>query len=193
MVLTPSTMLDLGTTAPDFTLSDPDGTSFHLGSQQIDKGLLVIFMCNHCPYVIHIREKLVERIKEYQAQGISVVAINSNDYTAHPDDSPEKMTKDAAEFGYSFPYLVDTEQKVAQAYQAACTPDLYLFDQDKRLVYRGQFDSARPGKDTPVTGDDLTAAVQQLLAGKEIDAVQQPSMGCNIKWKPGNEPKYFSS
>lgn len=193
MALTPSTMLDLGTTAPDFTLADPGGKSFHLGSQQIDKGLLVIFMCNHCPYVIHIREKLVERIKEYQAQGITVVAINSNDYAKHPDDSPEKMAKDAAAFGYSFPYLVDEEQTVARAYQAACTPDLYLFDQDKKLAYRGQFDSARPGNTTPVTGDDLSAAVQQLLAGTAIEVAQQPSMGCNIKWKPGNEPGYFSS
>ncbi len=193
MALTPSTMLDLGTEAPNFTLADPEGNSFDLSKQQIDRGLLVIFMCNHCPYVIHIREQLVKRIRDYQGQGITVVAINSNDYDTHPDDSPERMAQDAKEFGYTFPYLVDEDQQVAQAYQAACTPDLYLFDQDRKLVYRGQFDSARPGNTTPVTGDDLTAAVTQMLEGKEIQVVQQPSMGCNIKWKAGNEPAYFGS
>lgn len=193
MVLTPSTMLELGTEAPNFTLADPHGTSFDLSTQPIDKGLLVIFMCNHCPYVIHIREKLVQCIKKYQAQGITVVAINSNDYTAHPDDSPERMAQDMQEFGYSFPYLVDEDQQVARAYEAACTPDIYLFDKDKKLVYRGQFDSARPGNTTPVTGADLTAAVTQMLEDREIKVVQQPSMGCNIKWKAGNEPSYFGS
>lgn len=193
MALTPSTMLELGTEAPGFTLADPEGNSFDLSKQQIDRGLLVIFMCNHCPYVIHIREQLVQRIREYQGQGITVVAINSNDYITHPDDSPERMAQDAKNFGYTFPYLVDEDQQVARAYQAACTPDLYLFDQDRKLVYRGQFDSARPGNTTPVSGDDLTAAVAQMLEGKEIQVVQQPSMGCNIKWKAGNEPSYFGS
>jgi len=193
MTLTPSTMLDLGTEAPSFTLADPEGNSFDLSKQQIDRGLLVIFMCNHCPYVIHIREQLVQRIREYQGQGITVVAINSNDYITHPDDSPERMAQDAKKFGYTFPYLVDEAQQVARAYQAACTPDLYLFDQDRKLVYRGQFDSARPGNTTPVSGDDLTAAVAQMLEGKEIQVVQQPSMGCNIKWKAGNVPSYFGS
>ena len=193
MALTPSTMLDLGTEAPGFTLADPEGSSFDLSKQQIDRGLLVIFMCNHCPYVIHIREQLVQRIREYQGQGITVVAINSNDYITHPDDSPERMAQDAKKFGYTFPYLVDEDQQVARAYQAACTPDLYLFDQDRKLVYRGQFDSARPGNTTPVSGDDLTAAVAQMLEGNEIQVVQQPSMGCNIKWKAGNEPSYFGS
>lgn len=193
MALTPSTMLDLGTEAPSFTLADPEGNSFDLSKQQIDRGLLVIFMCNHCPYVIHIREQLVQRIREYQGQGITVVAINSNDYITHPDDSPERMAQDAKNFGYTFPYLVDEDQQVARAYQAACTPDLYLFDQDRKLVYRGQFDSARPGNTTPVSGDDLTAAVAQMLEGREIQVVQQPSMGCNIKWKAGNEPSYFGS
>jgi len=193
MALTPSTMLDLGTVAPSFTLADPEGNSFDLSKQQIDRGLLVIFMCNHCPYVIHIREQLVQRIREYQGQGITVVAINSNDYITHPDDSPERMAQDAKNFGYTFPYLVDEDQQVARAYQAACTPDLYLFDQDRKLAYRGQFDSARPGNTTPVSGDDLTAAVAQMLEGREIQVVQQPSMGCNIKWKAGNEPSYFGS
>lgn len=193
MVLTPSTMLDLGTEAPDFSLADPGGKVFHLGDQQVDRGLLVIFMCNHCPYVIHIREKLVDRIKEYQAQGIAVVAINSNDYATHPDDSPAKMAQDSEQFGYTFPYLIDEEQQVAHAYQAACTPDIFLFDGDRKLVYRGQFDSARPGNTTPITGEDLNKAVRQLLEGKDITVVQQPSMGCNIKWKPGNEPPYFGT
>ncbi len=193
MVLTPSTMLEIGTEAPDFTLSDPHGKSFHLAEQEIDKGLLIVFMCNHCPYVMHIREKLVDKIRDYQQRGISVVAINSNDYAAHPDDNPERMAEDADRFGYSFPYLVDEDQKVAQDYKAACTPDLFLFDRDKKLVYRGQFDGARPGNKTPVTGEDLSLAVEQLLKGADIDVVQQPSMGCNIKWKPGNEPSYFSA
>lgn len=193
MVLTPSTMFDLGTEAPNFVLADPHGNAFDLSNRRIDNGLLVIFMCNHCPYVIHIREKLVDKIKEYQAGGITVVAINSNDYKTHPDDSPGRMAQDAVEFGYTFPYLVDEEQKVAQAYRAACTPDLFLYDKDRRLVYRGQFDGARPGNKTPVTGEDLSKAVDQLLAGQEIDETQQPSMGCNIKWKAGNEPSYFTS
>ncbi|MGI9537342.1 MAG: thioredoxin family protein, partial [Desulfocapsaceae bacterium] len=154
---------------------------------------LVVFMCNHCPYVIHIREQLVQRFREYQGQGITVVAVNSNDYQTYPDDSPERMAQDIKEFGYTFPYLVDEDQQVARAYRAACTPDLYLFDKDRKLVYRGQFDSARPGNTTPVTGDDLTAAVAQMLEGREVEVVQQPSMGCNIKWKAGNEPSYFGS
>ena len=191
MALTPSTMLELGTTAPDFSLDSPEGESFSLAAQDIDKGLLVIFMCNHCPYVIHIRPQLVAKIRDYQKQGITVVAINANDYTTHPDDSPEKMSSEAKEFDYSFPYLVDENQDVAKAYRAACTPDLYLFDADKQLVYRGQFDGARPGNNVPVSGADLTAAVESLLAGKEISETQQPSMGCNIKWKSGNEPDYF--
>lgn len=191
MALTPSTMLELGTIAPDFSLDSPEGESFSLAAQDIDTGLLVIFMCNHCPYVIHIRPQLVAKIRDYQKQGITVVAINANDYTTHPDDSPEKMSAEAKEFDYSFPYLVDENQDVAKAYQAACTPDLYLFDADKKLVYRGQFDGARPGNNVPVSGADLTAAVEALLAGKEIPETQQPSMGCNIKWKSGNEPDYF--
>jgi peroxiredoxin len=191
MALTASTMLELGTVAPDFTLSAPDGKTFSLAEQNIDTGLLVIFMCNHCPYVIHIREKLVENIRRYQEQGISVVAINANDYAAHPDDSPENMVRDAAAYNYSFPYLVDEDQRVARAYRAACTPDFFLFDANKKLVYRGQFDAARPGNTTPITGVDLSEAVDNMIGGKKIPEAQQPSMGCNIKWKPGNEPDYF--
>lgn len=192
MSLTPSTMLALGTTAPSFSLPSPDGTTYTLDQQQIDKGLLVIFMCNHCPYVIHIRQKLVEAIRSYQKQGIEVVAINSNDFTQYPDDNPAKMLETAQEFNFSFPYLVDEDQTVAKAYQAACTPDLFLFDGNKKLVYRGQFDSARPGNSEPITGKDLTDAVDRVIAGNSIaEDSQRPSMGCNIKWKAGNEPSYF--
>jgi peroxiredoxin len=191
MALTPSTMLELGTIAPDFTLTGPEGKSYRLQETRIEKGLLVIFMCNHCPYVIHIRPKLVERIKEFQAKGIEVVAINSNDAANYPDDSPARMLEDAKNFGYTFPYLVDTDQAVAKAYRAACTPDLYLFNADKKLVYRGQFDNARPGNKEPVTGNDLAEAVTKMLEGKTISADQRPSMGCNIKWKAGNAPEYF--
>lgn len=192
MSLTPSTMQELGTIALDFSLKTPDGSIFTLAEQKIDKGLLVIFMCNHCPYVVHIRQQLVAKIKEYQAKGILVVAINSNDYDAYPDDSPEKMAAEAKEFNYSFPYLVDEQQEVAWSYYAACTPDFFLYDKDKKLVYRGQFDSARPGKDVPVSGSDLTAAVDGVVSGKTLELPQLPSMGCNIKWKAGNEPDYFA-
>lgn len=192
MVLTPSTMQELGMKAPDFTLPTAQGGLFSLSEQHIDKGLLVIFMCNHCPYVIHIRAKLVERIVSYQDRGITVVAINSNDYTTYTDDRPEKMVQDARTFGYTFPYLVDEAQNVAKAYGAACTPDLFLYDAEKKLIYRGQFDGARPGNNAPVTGNDLTMAIDALIAGKVLSAEQKPSIGCNIKWKAGNEPHYFA-
>jgi peroxiredoxin len=184
-------MLELGTDAPDFSLPSPEGDFYSLKKQKIDKGLLVIFMCNHCPYVLHIRRQLVERIRAYQERGITVVAINSNDFAAYPDDSPEKMSQAAKECAFSFPYLVDEQQKTARAYHAACTPDFFLFDKDKRLVYRGQFDSSRPGNTVEITGADLSDAVDSLLLGKSISSEQRPSMGCNIKWKPGNEPDYF--
>lgn len=192
MVLTPSTMQELETIAPDFDLKAPDGERYVLADQQIDNGLLVIFMCNHCPYVLHIIARLADKIRTYQKQGIAVVAINSNDVSAYPDDSPEKMIHLAKEFNFSFPYLVDEKQEVAKAYRAACTPDFFLYDANKKLVYRGQYDSARPGNDDPITGEDLSAAVDQLVAGKAISSEQRPSMGCNIKWAAGNEPDYFS-
>lgn len=192
MSLTPSTMLELGTIAPSFSLADPDGKVYTLDDTVIDKGLIVLFMCNHCPYVIHIREKLVERLHSFQNQGIEVVAINSNDYSNYPDDSPQRMAENIQKFKYTFPYLVDENQDVAKAYRAACTPDLFLFDGEKKLVYRGQFDGARPGNTEPVTGRDLTDAVTSVLEGKELDTDQRPSMGCNIKWKAGNEPDYFA-
>lgn len=191
MSLTPSTMLELGTIAPDFTLAAPDGELFTLADQELDQGLLVIFMCNHCPYVQHIRVQLVHNIRRYLDQGITVVAINSNDYEAYPDDSPEKMAEVSRRLNFPFPYLVDQDQRVAAAYRAACTPDFFLFDGDRRLVYRGQFDSARPGNDIPITGEDLSAAVDQLCRSRPIQVEQRPSMGCNIKWRRGNEPDYF--
>lgn len=192
MALTPSTMLELGTKAPDFSLNTADGKPFTLSEQTIDKGLLIIFTCNHCPYVKHIRRKLVDKIRNYQSRGITVVAINSNDYEAHPDDSPEKMLEEAETFAYTFPYLVDINQRVAHSYRAACTPDLFLFDGSQSLVYRGQFDDARPGNNIDITGSDLSGAVDALVSGSEIPTEQKPSMGCNIKWKPGNEPEYFA-
>ena len=191
MVLTPSTMQELGMKAPDFTLPDPEGVLHSLPDRPINKGLLVIFMCNHCPYVIHIRQKLVEKIRTYQEQGIAVVAINSNDFAVYPDDNPKNMAIDSKKYGYTFPYLVDEQQQVAKVYGAACTPDFFLFDAEQKLVYRGQFDSARPGNNEPITGADLSSAIEQLVAGKPVTVVQRPSMGCNIKWKPGNEPAYF--
>jgi len=141
--------------------------------------------------VLHIREKLVEKIRSYQQQGITVVAINSNDFDAYPDDNPKNMEIDSVKYGYTFPYLVDEQQEVAKAYGAACTPDFFLFDAQQKLVYRGQFDGARPGNNEPVTGADLSLAVEQVLAGKAVSPEQKPSMGCNIKWKPGNAPDYF--
>ena len=191
MVLTPSTMKELGSIAPDIDLRAPDGKRYLLAEQQIDNGLLVIFMCNHCPYVLHIIARLADTIRRYQEQGIAVVAINSNDASAYPDDSPEKMIRLAKEFNFSFPYLVDEKQELAKEYKAACTPDFFLYDADKKLVYRGQYDRARPGNNEPITGEDLSAAIDQLVAGKAISLEQNPSMGCNIKWGAGNEPDYF--
>lgn len=192
MALTPSTMQEIGTSAPLFTLQDSEGEVYSLAQKKLDKGLLVIFMCNHCPYVLHILERLVDNIRYYQQDGIEVVAINSNDYSAYPDDSPEKMVALAEKLDFSFPYLLDDSQAVARAYRAACTPDLFLYDADKKLVYRGQFDSSRPKSTEPITGDDLSRAVSRLIHGEPIIEDQRPSMGCNIKWKEGNEPDYFS-
>ena len=191
MALTPSTMLDLGTPAPDFSLPDPAGNTHRLADFKDAKALLIVFMCNHCPYVIHIRDEFIKFAREYQQQGLAVVGINSNDYSNYPDDNPEKMAEAIKAHGISFPYLIDEDQEVAKAYRAACTPDIYLFDDKQNLVYRGQFDDSRPGKDIPVTGKDLRAAVDAVLAGAPAPSGQKPSMGCNIKWKPGNEPNYY--
>jgi peroxiredoxin len=190
MALTPSTMLDLGTKAPDFRLTDTEGKTVSLDDFRGAPALLVIFLCNHCPYVKHVRHELARLGRDYQARGVAVVGISSNDVAAYPDDSPEKMRQEKAEVGYTFPYLYDESQEVAQAYQAACTPDFFLFDGDQKLVYRGQLDDSRPGNPIPVTGKDLRAALDAVLAGAPAPEKQRPSMGCNIKWKPGREPRY---
>ena len=190
MALTPSTMLKLGTPAPDFRLSDTTGRLISLQDFKDATALLVVFMCNHCPYVKHIRPALAEFACEFQPKGLAMVGINSNDATKYADDGPEKMVDEVTSAGYTFPYLYDESQETAKAYRAACTPDFFLFDKDRKLVYRGQFDDSRPGNTIPLTGKDLRAAVSAVLAGKEISGDQQPSIGCNIKWKAGNAPSY---
>lgn len=190
MVKTASTMLPLGTSAPEFALPNVDGSTVSLDNFADAKGLLVIFMCNHCPFVVHLRSALAEFANEYQENGLAVVGISSNDVGTHPDDSPEKMKEEAASAGYTFPYLYDESQGVAKAYRAACTPDFFLFDADKSLVYRGQFDCSRPGNDQPVTGADLRAAADAVLAGEDVSTEQTPSLGCNIKW--AEAPEYFT-
>ncbi len=191
MVKTASTMLPLGSTAPDFALPNVDGKSVSR-RDYAGKPLLVVFMCNHCPFVIHIREAFVKFAAEYRERGLAVVGISSNDVVAHPDDSPARMQEDARKYGYPFPYLYDESQGVAKAYQAACTPDFFLFDRTHKLVYRGQFDDSRPQSGIPVTGADLRAASDAVLSGKPVAAMQKPSIGCNIKWKAGQEPRYFT-
>lgn len=190
MARTPSTMLALGTRAPDFSLPDYDGRQHALQDMAAAPALLVAFICNHCPFVRHVRTGFAAFAREYRARGLAVVAINSNDLDAYPQDGPDAMRSEAAEFGYEFPYLVDAAQAVAKAYRAACTPDFFLFDAQRRLVYRGQFDDSRPGNGRPVTGADLRAAVDRTLAGDAPSPDQLPSLGCNIKWRPGNEPDY---
>ena len=193
MSLTPSTMLPLGSPAPDFNLPDAKGNLVSMSDFKDAPALLVVFMCNHCPYVKHVRPVMVPLVQEYQKKGVAVVAINSNDSKSYPDDGPEKMSKDQKEYDYTFPYLIDESQLVAKAFRAACTPDFFLFDKNKKLIYRGQMDSSRPGNDVQVTGEDLRRALDAVLEGRSIDENQKPSMGCNIKWKPGNEPDYFNS
>lgn len=193
MVRTASTMiLSLGAKAPDFALPDTEGRILRLSDFGDAPALLVIFMCNHCPYVKHIADQLARFAKEYQTKGVAIVGINSNDVANYPDDSPEKMREEVKLRGYTFPYLYDETQEVAKAYRAACTPDFFLFDKDHRLVYRGQFDDSRPSNGIPVTGKDLRAALDAVLEGRPVSPEQKPSLGCNIKWKPGNEPEYFS-
>ena len=191
MVATNSTMLPLGTRAPDFQVPDPSGKEVALSDFRNARGLVVVFMCNHCPYVKHLRAGLAQLARDYQPRGISVVGINSNDVSNYPADSPANMAEEARSAGYIFPYLYDATQGVAKAYRAACTPDFYLFDQDQRLVYRGQFDDSRPGNALPVTGEDLRDAIDALLAGQPVAPNQKTSLGCNIKWKPGHAPDYF--
>jgi peroxiredoxin len=191
MAKTTSTMLALGSTAPDFRLPDTNGKIVSLADFKDARALVVIFMCNHCPYVKHIRHELADLAGEYQKRGVAVAGINSNDAVNHPEDSPAKMTAEIQEIGYTFPYLYDETQSVAKAYQAACTPDIFLFDHEHKLVYRGQFDDSRPGNGIPVTGKDLRDALDAVLGGQPISPNQKASVGCNIKWKPGNEPEYF--
>ena len=193
MVATPSTMLELGTRAPDFSLPDTDGRIVSFADYRDAPALLVMFICNHCPYVQHVRHELARVGKDYLGRGVAMVAINSNDVRAYPDDRPERMKEEKELVGYPFPYLFDESQEVAKAYGAACTPDFYVFDRERRLQYRGQLDDSRPGNRIPVTGKDLRAALDAVLAGRAVSSAQQPSIGCNIKWKPGNAPEYFAA
>ena len=184
MVLTPSTMPELGSPASDFALADVDGHIVQLADFADRKALLVVFWCNHCPYVKHIRKGFVAFAHDYQDEDLAIVTINANDATTHPEDSPERMWEVAAEFRYPFPYLYDETQAVAKAYQAACTPEFFLYDSERKLVYRGQFDGSRPRNSIPVTGEDLRRAVDAVLADEPVSGEQLPSIGCNIKWKP---------
>ena len=189
MAAVESQMLALGTNAPDFALPDPDGEVHSLRDDA--DAYLVMFICNHCPFVKHVREELARIGRDYSARNVAIYAINSNDVATHPGDSPEKMKEEAAEWGYVFPYLYDASQEVAKAYRAACTPDFFLFDAGRKLVYRGQLDDSRPSNDMPVDGHDLRAALDAVLGGKPVSQSQKASIGCNIKWRPGNEPDYF--
>lgn len=191
MAVTPSNMKDLGTSAPDFSLPATNG---QLVSRQDFSGkpLLVAFICNHCPFVIHIADKLGTLTRQWADRGLGVVLINSNNTETHPQDAPEHMPRFMETHGISVPYLFDETQETAKAYHAACTPDFFLYDANHSLVYRGQFDNARPSLDTPVTGEDLSAAVDAVLEGKPVPVQQKASAGCNIKWKPGNEPGFFT-
>lgn len=189
MAAVESQMLPLGTEAPAFSLPDPDGRMHSLPDGA--SAYLVMFICNHCPFVIHVREELARIGRDYGARNVGIVAINSNDTDKYPADDTEHMKKEAEACGYSFPYLFDESQSVAKAYRAACTPDFFVFDGDKRLVYRGQLDDSRPSNGLPVNGNDLRMALDAALASKLPSPVQKPSIGCNIKWRPGNEPDYF--
>ena len=194
MALTPSTMVRLGTKAPDFSLPDvTSGRTVSLSTFQGKKGLLMMFICRHCPYVQHIKEELARLGKDYAAKDLGMVAVSSNDASNYPDDAPPKLKEMAEELAFNFPFCYDESQAVAKAYQAACTPDFFLFDRDRKLVYRGQLDEARPGNGKPVNGRDLRAALDSLLQGQSLSPNQRPSAGCNIKWKRGNEPVYARS
>ncbi len=191
MVDTPSTMVPLGTEAPAFRLADAEGKITSIDDFKGSPALLVVFLCNHCPFVKHVLPHFVGLAREYQRRGVGIVGISANDVESYPDDAPEKMAKLSRTMGFTFPYLYDESQQVAKAYGAACTPDFYLFDRDRRLVYRGQMDDSRPSNRRPVTGNDLRAALDAVLDGRPVFGDQKPSVGCNIKWKRGNEPDYF--
>jgi peroxiredoxin len=191
MARTPSTMLPLGTLAPDFSLPDVvTGDSISLANFAGSNALLVMFICQHCPFVIHVKPELAKIGHDYVAKGVGIVAISANDAVKYPQDDPDHLKAMAQDLSLNYPLCYDESQTVAQAYQAACTPDFFLFDGKLKLVYRGQLDSSRPGNDEPVSGADLRAAMDAVLAGKSISTEQTPSIGCNIKWKPGNEPGY---
>ena len=188
---TPSTMLELGTSMPSFSLPDLNGNTVTDRYFDGASAKLVVFICNHCPFVRHIRKEFAKYTQEYASKGLKVVAFASNDVKQFPEDGPEGMKQEATEVGYTFPYLFDEKQDVAKAFKAACTPDLFLFDRNGKLAYRGQFDGSRPKNDVPVNGADLRAATDAVLAGQPVSANQRPSIGCNIKWTEGNEPDYF--
>ncbi len=189
MAAVESQMLELGTRAPAFSLPDPDGTMHALRSDA--PATLVMFICNHCPFVKHVRAELARLGKDYGPKGVAIYAINSNDVTTHPGDHPDRMRDEAETWGYTFPYLFDESQDVAKAYRAACTPDFYVFDAEQKLAYRGQLDDSRPSNNLPVDGRDLRAALDAVLASESPAPDQTPSIGCNIKWQAGNEPDYF--
>jgi len=191
MVKTASTMKKLGTPAPDFKLTNVDGRLVSRDDFRDKPALLVIFMCNHCPFVKHVADGLTRLAMDYQPKGVAIVGINSNDAATHPHDSPEQMVHEAEARGYPFPYLYDESQEIAKAFGAACTPDFFLYDKSRKLIYRGQLDASRPGNNIPVTGSDLRAALDAVLAGKPQAEKQIPSIGCNIKWRSGNEPAYY--
>ena len=189
MAAVESQMLELGTPAPEFSLPDPDGQLHSLPEQA--PAYVVMFICNHCPFVKHVRDELAALGRDYAERGVAIVAINSNDVDKYPADGPEQMRRESTEQGYRFPYLLDADQSVAKAYRAACTPDFYVFDADRKLAYRGQLDGSRPGNGIPVDGRDLRAALDAILDGRPAEQHQVPSIGCNIKWRPGNEPEYY--
>ena len=192
MSLTPSTMMPLGTQAIDFNLQDVvSGSQISLKNFEDKKALLVMFICRHCPYVKHTQSEIAKIGKDYANKSLGIVAISANDVSAYPEDSPEGMKEQAEELRFTFPYCYDETQETAKAYTAACTPDFFLFDKDRKLVYRGQLDGSTPGNNVPLTGEDLRASIDAVLEDKPVNPEQRPSMGCNIKWKPGNEPSYF--
>lgn len=191
MAATESTMLALGTLAPDFDLPEPGGKHVCLADFASAEGLVVAFICNHCPFVKLIREGIAQFARDYAPRNIAMVAINSNDFDTYSGDAPERMQEEINKFGYSFPYVYDESQQVAKAYHAACTPEFYLFDAERKLAYRGRFDAATPGNGEPVTGEELRCATDALLRGVEPGPGQMPGIGCGIKWKPGNEPDYL--
>jgi peroxiredoxin len=191
MVKTASTMKRLGTPAPDFKLVNVDGRIISRDDFRDEPALLVVFMCNHCPFVKHVADGLTRLAMDYLPKGVAIVGINSNDAATHPHDSPEQMVHEAEARGYPFPYLYDETQEVAKAYGAACTPDFFLYDKSHKLVYRGQLDASRPGNNIPVTASDLRAALDAVLASRPVPEKQTPSIGCNIKWKVGKEPQYY--